>query len=361
MNSDKMLRTTPYLGLAASISLLAFGQAPAQEPPPAFRAGTRVVQITIAATRPANKLAIHDLAEPPVNDLRAADLRLFDNGVEQSIASFERLGPGGAPTSGGPEAKPPADQPQRLSIIVLDALNTPFDYQSPARDGVSHMLGRLPPGDRIAIFALGDDLHLLHDFSADYPSLRAAVEKYEGEQPLNGVPGRLSSSFPAAAVFDRRNRILDTLRALTQIAQITKSYPGQKSLLWVTTPVPTQFAARAYGVASLELFHKEAAEAMRELGAANVVLYPVDPGGVLTMRSDSMTEMAEQTGGKEFYGSNDVGALVRGAMDDAREGYLLTFVPKDYLEDGSFHNLRLTTWRKHVELRYRPGYVADRH
>jgi len=79
------------------------------------------------------------------------------------------------------------------------------------------------------------------------------------------------------------------------------------------------------------------------------------------MRSDSMTEMAEQTGGKEFYGSNDVGALVRGAMDDAREGYLLTFVPKDYLEDGSFHNLRLTTWRKHVELRYRPGYVADPH
>ena len=360
MNSDKILRTTPRIGLAASISLLALGQAPAQEPPPAFRAGTRVVQITIAATRPANKLAIHDLAEPPVNDLRASDLRLFDNGVEQTIASFEKLGQGGAPIPGGSKTKP-ADQPQRLSIVVLDALNTPFDYQSPARDGVSQMLNRLPPGDRIAIFALGDDLHLLHDFSADYASLRAAVEKYEGEQPLNGVPGRLNSIFPAAAVFDRRNRILDTLRALTQIAQITKSYPGQKSLLWVTTPVPTQFAARANGVASLELFHKEAAEAMRELGAANVVLYPVDPGGVLTMRSDSMTEMAEQTGGKEFYGSNDVGALVRSAMDDAREGYLLTFVPKDYLEDGSFHNLRLTISRKHVELRYRPGYVADRH
>jgi len=161
--------------------------------------------------------------------------------------------------------------------------------------------------------------------------------------------------------FDLRNRILETLRTLTEIAQMTRPYPGQKSLLWVTSNVPTQFAARSNGIASLELFHKEAAEAMRELGVSNVVLYPINPGGVLTMRSDSMTEMAEQTGGKEFYGSNDVGALVRGAMDDAREGYALSFVPKDYVEDGSFHNLRLTTSRKQVVLRYRPGYVADRH
>jgi hypothetical protein len=34
-------------------------------------------------------------------------------------------------------------------------------------------------------------------------------------------------------------------------------------------------------------------------------------------------------------------------------------VPKDYREDGSFHILRLTTSRRGVELRYRPGYVAD--
>jgi VWFA-related protein len=128
----------------------------------------------------------------------------------------------------------------------------------------------------------------------------------------------------------------------------------------VTGTVPTQFGSRFNGVASLELFHKEAAEAMRELGVANVVLYPVNPEGVWVMRSDSMTEMAEQTGGREFYGSNDVAALVRGAMDDAREGYALTFVPKNYLEDGSFHNLRLTTSWRGVELRYRPGYVADR-
>src|SRR5580700_5480324 len=93
----------------------AFGQTPpAQEPVPAFRAGTRVVEITLAATHSPNKFALRDLLTPPVNDLRATDLRLFDNGVEQAIASFEKLGEAGASTSSGPE-------PPRLSIIVLDS------------------------------------------------------------------------------------------------------------------------------------------------------------------------------------------------------------------------------------------------
>jgi VWFA-related protein len=320
--------------------MAAASQAPsAQEPPPAFRSGTRVVQITIAATRPPNKLALRDLVEPPITDLRATDLHLFDNGVEQTIASFENLGPGVA-------SNPGTSQPQRLSIILLDTVNTPLFLQSLVRDAVVQMLNKLPPGDRIAILTLGETVHMMHDFSDDYASLRAAVAKYDG--------------VPAFAGFDPRIRILDTLRALTEIAEMTKPYPGQKSLLWVTLPVPTQFAVRSNGVVVLELLHKDAAEAMRKLGVSNVVLYPINPGGVLTFRSDSMTEMAEQTGGKEFYGSNDIGALVRGAMDDAREGYSLTFVPRDYAEDGSFHSLRITTSRKSVGLRYRPGYVADR-
>jgi VWFA-related protein len=108
-----------------------------------------------------------------------------------------------------------------------------------------------------------------------------------------------------------------------------------------------------------EYFHAEVVQAMRELAAANVVLSPVIASGVGVFNPDSMLEMAEQTGGRVFSGSNDVAALARDAMDDMREAYLLTFVPKDYREDGSFHILRLTTSRRGVELRYRPGYVAD--
>jgi VWFA-related protein len=348
-------------GLAVFISQVAFGQ----EPPPAFHAGTRVVEITVAATRAPNKLALRDLVTPPVDDLRATDLRLFDNGVEQTIASFEKLGQGGAPAPTGRDAKDSAS-PQRLSIIVLDALNTPWTDQIAGRAGVSQMLAKLPPGDRIAILALGDNLHLLHDFSTDYASLRAAVEKYEGEKPANWAgtfPGDLFRAPHPPAAFSERIRIRDTLRALTEIGQMAKIYPGQKSLLWVSIAFPTQFTTLGVGGAAPapEFFHIEAARAMRELGIANVALYPISPEGLNPLNPDSMTEMAEPTGGRALFGSNDVSALVRAAMDDAREGYVLTFVPKDYQEDGSFHDLSLKTSRKGVELRYRPGYVADRH
>jgi VWFA-related protein len=197
----------------------------------------------------------------------------------------------------------------------------------------------------------------------------AAVDKYEGEQPSAGVGvdeslfvTRGRAPIPGSAVqaaFDQRQRIRDALQAFTQIAQNMKVEPGQKNLLWVSGVVPTQFAAVVNGVPASEDFHKEVAVAMRELGAANVVLTPVIPSGVKVISSDSMMEMAEQTGGTVFAGSNDVSALARAAMDDMREGYVLTFVPKDYREDGSLHNLRLTTSRRGVELRYRPGYVAD--
>jgi VWFA-related protein len=324
------------------LCLLLMGTAAGQTPP-AFRAGTRVVEVTIVATRSGDR---------PVDDLRASDLRLFDNNKEQTILSLERLG----------EKSQANHPPTRLSIILLDALNTSFSDQIYGREGVSQMLSKLPEGDRVAIFALGDTLHLLHDFSTDYGSLRNAVEKYDGEQPLNWA-GDLATT-PMAdlnglAASSERRRILDTLQALTQIAQNIKRYPGQKSLLWVSAGFPAQFRTHDSSGAAPEFFHQEVSRAMRELGAANVALYPVTPEGLKPQKVDSMEEMSDQTGGRTLSLSNDVSALVRAAMDDGRAGYVVTFAPSDYREDGSFHDLRIQTSRRGVELRYRPGYVAD--
>ena len=107
------MRVLFILAVAASA-----GQATlAQEPPPAFRSATRVVEITITATFAPNKWALRDMLTPPVNDLHAADLRLFDNGIEQTIASFEKTGQGGPHISANPEPPP-------ISIIALDSRHT---------------------------------------------------------------------------------------------------------------------------------------------------------------------------------------------------------------------------------------------
>ena len=95
---------------------------------------------------------------------------------------------------------------------------------------------------------------------------------------------------------------------------------------------------------------------MRELSAARVMFYPVGPSMVKPFELD---EFARLTGGKAYWEDKDLAGLLRDAIDDSREGYLLSFTPSNYRDDGSIHEVKLKTARKGIELRYRPAYAAD--
>jgi VWFA-related protein len=321
-----------------------------------FRSDTRAVEVSVVATRGDGSL---------VKDLRKDEMRVFDNDREQAIASFEKRGGADTRVAAGPSGMPALRQPPR-SIIVLDALNTLCGDQIYGREAVAQVLGKVAPGsERIAIFALGDKFHLLQDFSADTAVLREAVDDYKGERPFLGVDMDFPKAYPCdvfkeqpppddPAVFAVRQeqRLSNTLDALKTIARRMKTVSGEKSLLWVTAGFPPPAS------------HQALENAMAELADAKVKLLAVDARGVPTARTayvnvQTMEEMAEPTGGRAYYYNNDTAALVEAALDDSHEGYLLTFAPKKYREDGSLHVLRLKTSRKGVELRYRPSYVAS--
>jgi VWFA-related protein len=365
--------------------VLGSSQNPPQSPPqgqtqsPAFRSDLNVVEIAVVAK---------DSNDSPITDLKKTDLRLFDNGVEQTILSLEKLGDASVGNPGGP-AQTSSETPYqttgrstaRLSVILLDTLNMSFATQADGRKAVSQMIEKLPSGrDKFAIFALDDNLHLLHDFSRDKASLRAAVDHYSGQYPRIGVDaataaqsfqadhtptsqvsgggmsqGKMASMpvrSPSTGPLPDR-RLLTTLDAFKAIARIMKEAPGEKNLLWVTS-----------GFRVLSGFHPDVQDAMRDLAAAKLMLYPIDARGVLAgqgfVNAQALGEFAEQTGGRVYFNSNDGAAFLRAALDDSREGYVLTYAPRDYRQDGSAHHVQLKTDRKGVQLRYRPGYVADR-
>jgi VWFA-related protein len=353
-------------------------QSPPQEPAqsPAFRSDLNVVEIAVVAK---------DSNDSPITDLRKTDLRLFDNGIEQTVLSFEKLGDAsvGGPVEASSETPPQTTgrSTARLSVILLDTLNMSFQTQADGRHAVSQMIAKLPQGrDKLAIFALDDKLHLLHDFSRDTASLRAAVDHYRGQYPRIGVDAATSaqsfqadhtptSQAPGGGMSQGKmasmpvrppstgplpdRRLLTTLDAFKAIARIMKEAPGEKNLLWVTA-----------GFRVLAGFHPDVQDAMRDLAAAKLMLYPIDARGVLAgqgfAHAQALREFAEQTGGRVYFNSNDTAAFLRAALDDSREGYVLTYAPRDYKQDGSAHRVELRTDRKGVQLRYRPGYVADR-
>jgi VWFA-related protein len=295
-----------------------------------------------------------DANDMPVVDLRGSDLRVLDNGVEQSVLSFDLLGASEA--GDGEAARAPAP---RLSIVLLDALNTSPSNQVFGRRAISEMLGSLPPGgDRIEILELGEHLDLVWPFSSNPATLRAALDAYEGAPPADGAAdtGWAKNPDPDPSLAEKRLAI--TLAAFQTIAGEMKDVPGEKSLLWITGGFPPPDD------------HQSIADGTRALAAARVMLYPVDarglvacPGGQcppwINSHIASMEEMAEQTGGRAFHDGNDLALFARAALDDSREGYLLTYSPSRYKQDGSAHVVEIRTSRKGVRLRYRPGYFAD--
>ena len=329
---------------------------------PVFQSDTRVVEIAVVAK---------DANDSPIADLRQRDLRVFDNGAQQAMLSFESLGVT-ARATGATSISANATSPAtpRLSIILLDALNTSVASQVYGRKAISDMLRNLPPGEnRIAIFVLGDELRLLHDFSSDTASLRAAVDGYTGEHPHNGTvdPAPFSGEFSLAATVPATNkgpfpfeedRLAATLAAFTKIARNMRDVRGEKSLLWVTGGfLPPED-------------HRDIEASTHALASSNVILFPIDarglvacPGGAcppeVNLNIASMDEVAQLTGGRAFHDDNGISALARAALDDSRAGYILTYTPNNYKEDGSVHKVLLRTSRKGVELRYRPGYIAN--
>ncbi len=336
------MRVRDLLLIGATV---AAGQAPpATVPPVAFRSGTRIVEITLSATTPPKRFALRDLTHPPVNDLQAADLKVFDNGVEQAIASFEKIGGAVRGRNGVSIAgeNPGAQQAQASIIVLFDSLNSTRRDQFISHDEIAKLFDRLPRETRFALLGMDDYFRVLQDFSSDREALRAAIRKYEWDYAFSPFGGR---EVPHP-MMDGVTRIAKSVDALKQVARLAGNVRGKKNVLWMSSGF------------SSTMFRGEVMKAVRELVAANVALYPINPAG-LEGTSDDILELAALTGGKAFYGSNDVTGMAEAALKSVGEGYILTFVPSSYREDGSFHELRVETSRRNVELHYRIGYVAD--
>jgi VWFA-related protein len=373
----EVLRNTLRLGIFWCALVMAIGSAQVLQKdatPPLFRTAAHIVEVSLLATRSNGST---------VEDLTAADLRIFDNNREQIILTFERVRNGLASANPPGQTKRVGPRPQRLSMLLLDALNTDFSDQVYAHRAAAGALEQIPAGDRVAIFALGDTLRLLHDFTSDIASLRALVQRFSGQMPRDQLASPATSysaefsysdllrpkepgSGPWAA-FRQRQRILQTLEALSAIAGLVRNVPGQKNLLWLSAAFPLHInASEPSGRKGFETesFQDEASRTTRALNAANVTIYPIDARGLTVsprayINIETMQELAEQTGGKAYYNSNDLASMVRSALADSREAYILTYAPSELQDDGSFHRIRLRTDRHGIQLRYRPGYYAD--
>jgi len=384
-------------GLAAA-ALLAAGQ----EPPP-LRVTTHLVQVNVV---------VHDHKGEPVAGLTQDDFVLLDENKPQRIAFFSMEGAG--PSTAPARTLPPnyftnrleyrSLAPGSVTAILFDALNTAWEDQVYSKNQLVKFLGQVRPQDRFALYVLGRDLRVLHDFTTDTRSLLRVLARHrnapspelEASEPAPADTGVeeldnwLNESSQMLADFVKINRARQTLDAIEAIAHHLSRVPGRKNLVWISAGFPFSI-----GFDDLEElreanrqrrhFADEIERTARALNDANLAIYPVDARGLVgpdefrasvrqaprrpgqggggTSRrmwqtQETMLALAERTGGDAYYNRNDLDKGIRQAVEDARITYVLGYYPAHDTWDGRFRKLKVQVRRKGLEVRCRTGYFA---
>jgi hypothetical protein len=71
-----------------------------------------------------------------------------------------------------------------------------------------------------------------------------------------------------------------------------------------------------------------------------------------------MNILADRTGGRAFYNTNDIQGSIRRAIDDSRVTYVLGYYPSHGKWDGKFREIQVQVSRPGLHMRFRRGYFA---
>jgi VWFA-related protein len=369
-----------------------FAQTPAaatSEPPaPTIRVNTRLVLVDVVVSDKSNKA---------VQGLKAEDFTLQEKGKNQKISFFasaadkkaQQMAPGLPPGiySNQPEYRSPGDP---ISVIVLDAANTPFKDQAYARlQMLQFVREHYKPGQRTAVLTLTNSLNILQDFTGDSDTLLQALKKFQPQEPQSsttvlprppstssdrGVASQLSADAMAqriqafqdiqiAYVEDRRIQI--TLEGMRGLARFLAGLPGRKSVIWVTASFPFSIIPENHAVTDAEMNEslptisqlslgtrssgtvasaqrtshlQEIREAAAQLSSAQVAIYPVDARGLVSGMEATMADLParrfQSMDESALHNISDVTASQETMKEMARETGGIAYINQNEIKQG---------------------------
>jgi VWFA-related protein len=274
-----------------------------------YRTETILVQIPVVVT---------DNSGGHLHGLTKDNFRIFENGKEQGVSTFEELVSTNAkfPSSA---IKPgefsnlswPGDQPRTVTVIALDTVNTPFLDQTYGRhELLKYLANSLDSGQVLALVIItSHGLKIVQGLTGDPEHLVQVLKKVSGQMPalqsvdidaqanaaagdMPDVPVVTPGSDPSAALdafvergdavyaqFQQQNAIETTMNAFLGIAWSLSGIPGRKSLIWATGGFPFSLSTPAAvpGGYLSTLYER----AMQALSEAQISVYPVDVRGLV--------------------------------------------------------------------------------
>jgi VWFA-related protein len=362
-----------------------------------------------------------------ITGLKKEDFTVLENGAEQKVATFEEIISDAhrvsRPKSVNEFSNALAGESsaRRITLMVLDLINTPFMDQANARkDLLKYLTQSVDQREPTALYTLTrSGIQVIHDFTTDPRVLVAALHKVKGDafqmvdspEDVEGMTGSASPDGsagvdPGAVLsetqkiqtmmedselnfqsFQQRLAITYTLEGMQQVAQALAGFPGRKSLIWAGGGFPFSVSDNTMQLAPagrdsltdvLPLYE----HTWQLLNDAQIALYPVDVKGlqVVSVPSASVRNpgrnyarnmnwrnldtqstlqtFAAMTGGRAYYNSNDLTKGFRDAVNDSAEYYMLGYYLDRSKTKPGWRKLAVKVKRDHVEVRARSGFFV---
>jgi len=234
------------------------------------------------------------------------------------------------------------------------------------------------------------------------------------EQMTDGMVQQVLRFGQEQAINQMDERVRLTVEELGALARNLSGYPGRKNLIWLSEVFPNYIipdrtdigTVTTVAAAQQSVIHNYQAQIDHTadlLSNAQVAVYPVDAGTLVNRdsysslsNSDSngnylgrsargatrqgmgsaqaseinraseavmashatMNSVADQTGGKAFYNTNNLEKAIRDGMEDGSTYYTLGYYPENKDWDGRFRKIAVKVNRPGVKLHYRQGFFA---
>lgn len=200
--------------------------------------------------------------------------------------------------------------------------------------------------------------------------------------------------------FQRRNRVAMTADAMKHLALSLAGYRGRKNIIWLTEsfplstgPDPEASELREDPLRNSDNFLNEVHHLGTLLANQQVAIYPIDVGGMRVQGRDAklnvteqeepwspapareggalyrqfateessratMINVADETGGRAFYRTNDLALAAQKALVAGSTYYTLTYTPTSNRWKGQYRHINVETSKRDLRLEYRRGYYA---
>jgi VWFA-related protein len=316
----------------------------AQEAPPLFRSSTQFVSVDVVVT---------GKDDAPISNLTKDDFEITENGKPQKISEFAYVSVPMAHRAVDVDAKPQplsdvasngaAARASRAIVIFVDTSSLTSvmfcdgcpDVMVALKNALTRFLQSLSSDDQVAlVWQSRSDIS--QDFTNDLPRLIAAVNRRKMAMGLTATkPGWRA-----------------TVNSLNfAIAALAGSNYARRAIAYVGA-----FACDPNDHVTGQDIECQAM--YKKARNANVSIYALDPRVSPPQRSGTMAELAINTGGLHFIGqSNPLGAVDK-IVEDNGSFYTLGFYPEAVVNDGKYHEIKVTVKRPGARVRSRERYLA---